>query len=64
VTHNFKRLYFPGGIAIKNLYVYAGDVGSIPGLGRFTWRRKQQPTPQFFLKNPMDRGADGLQSMG
>ena len=25
----------------------AGDPGSIPGLGRFPWRRKWQPTPVF-----------------
>ena len=25
----------------------AGDMGSIPGLGRFPWRRKWQPTPVF-----------------
>ena len=25
----------------------AGDTGSIPGLGRFPWRRKWQPTPVF-----------------
>ena len=25
----------------------AGDLGSIPGLGRFPWRRKWQPTPVF-----------------
>ena len=30
------------------------DVGLIPGLGRFPWRRAQQPTPVFLL---MDRGA-------
>ena len=24
-----------------------GDVGSIPGSGRFLWRRKWQPTPLF-----------------
>ena len=24
-----------------------GDVGSIPGLGRFPWRRARQPTPVF-----------------
>ena len=23
----------------------AGDLGSIPGLGRFPWRRKRKPTP-------------------
>ena len=25
----------------------AGDPGSIPGLGRFPWRREWQPTPVF-----------------
>ena len=25
----------------------AGDVGLIPGLGRFPWRRQWQPTPVF-----------------
>ena len=45
----------------KNLPASAGDTkdaGSIPGLGRFPWRRKWQPTPVFLLwGNPMDRGA-------
>ena len=35
----------------------AGNLGLIPGLGKFPWRRKWQPTPVFFLENPMDRGA-------
>ena len=31
------RLYgdFPVGLVVKNLPAHAGDVGSIPGLGRF-----------------------------
>ena len=35
---------------VKNLPASAGDAGdtgSIPGLGRFPWRRKWQPTPVF-----------------
>ena len=32
---------------VKNLPANAGDVGSIPGLGRSPWRRKWQPTPVF-----------------
>ena len=35
---------------VKNLLDNAGDKGdvnSIPGLGRFPWRRKWQPTPVF-----------------
>ena len=29
------QLGFPGGIAVKNLPANAGDMGLIPGLGRF-----------------------------
>ena len=36
-----------------------GDPGSIPGSGRFPWRRKWQPTQYFRLENPKDRGAWG-----
>ena len=35
---------------VKNLPVNAGDtkdVGLIPGLGRFPWRKKWQPAPVF-----------------
>ena len=41
---------FPGGSVVKNPPANAGstgDAGSIPGLGRFPWRRKRQPTPVF-----------------
>ena len=38
---------FPGGSVVKNPPANAGDAGSIPGLGRFPWRRKWQPTPVF-----------------
>ena len=32
---------FPGGSVVKNLAANAGDLGSIPGLGRSTdWRRE------------------------
>ena len=34
------------------------DAGSIPGSGRFPWRRRAwQPTLVLFLENLMDRGA-------
>ena len=41
---------FPGGLAVKNPPTSvedARDEGSIPGSGRFPWRRKWQPTPLF-----------------
>jgi len=41
----------------------AGDQGSIPGLGKFLWRRKWQPTP-VFLPGQFHRGPGGLQSLG
>jgi len=37
-------------LVVKNLPANSGDirdVGAIPGLGRFPWRRKQQLTPLF-----------------
>ena len=31
---NFLNLGFPGGLVVKNLPANAGDMGSIPGLGK------------------------------
>ena len=36
-----------GGSVSKEPACNAGDLGSIPGLGRSPWRRKWQPTPVF-----------------
>ena len=38
---------FPGGSEVKASACNAGDLGLIPGLGRFPWRRKWHPTPVF-----------------
>ena len=38
---------FPGGSVVKNLPVSAGGPSSIPGSGRFPWRRKWKPTSVF-----------------
>jgi len=35
---------FPGAVGKASIH-NAGDSGSIPGLGRFPWRRKWQPNP-------------------
>ena len=40
---------FSGGSGGKESSCNAGDRGSIPGLGRFPWRRKWLPTPVFLL---------------
>ena len=36
---------FPDGSAGKESACNAGDLGLIPGLGRFPWRRERLPTP-------------------
>ena len=40
---------FPGGSVVKNPSANAGDMHSIPGLGKIPWRRKWQCTPVFLL---------------
>ena len=32
---------------VKNPPANAGDMGSVPGLGKIPWKRKWQPTPVF-----------------
>ena len=38
---------FPGSSVVNNSPTNAGDMGSMPGLERFTWRKKWQHTPVF-----------------
>ena len=46
---------FPGGSVVKNQPAKAGDVGSIPGLGRSLVERNGNPLQYSCLGNPMDR---------
>ena len=48
---------FPGGSVVKNPSANAGDVGSIPGSGRFPGGRHGNPLQYSYLENPMDGGA-------
>ena len=49
---------------VKNLLaINAGDLGSIPGLGRSPGEGNGNPLQYSYLENPMDRGARRLQSM-
>ena len=41
---------------VKNPPANAGDAGSVPDLGRFPGEGNGNPL-QYFLGNPMDRGA-------
>ena len=48
--------HFPGGSVIMNSPASAGDMGSIPGLGRSPGAGNSNPL-QYSWENPMDRGA-------
>ena len=48
---------FPGGPVVKNLPADAGDVGSVPGLGRPPGGGNGNPLQYSCLENSMDRGA-------
>ena len=55
---------FPGGSAVNNLPADAGDVGSIPGSGRFPGEGNGNPLQYSCLENPWIEESGGLQSMG
>ena len=48
---------FPGGSDGKAFVYNAGDLGSIPGSGRFPGEGNSSPLQYSCLENPMDRGA-------
>ena len=58
-------LGFPGGSDCKESACNAGDLGSVPRLGRFPWRRACQPTLVSLLgESPWTEEPGGLQSIG
>ena len=42
------HFHFSGGSAGKESSCNAGDLGSMPGLGRSPWRRERLPSPVFW----------------
>ena len=56
-THTMVAEGFPGGSVVKNPPANAGDVGSIPVLGRSPGDGNDNPFQDSCLGNPMDRGA-------
>ena len=58
-VHIVKPMDFPGGSVVKNPPANAGDgdVGSIPGSGRFPGGGNGNTLQYSCLENPMDRGA-------
>ena len=51
-------------LAQWNLPSSARDTGSVPGQVRSSGKGNENLLQYFFLENPMDRGAGGLQSVG
>ena len=51
-----SRLYFPGGSDSKASAYNAGDLGSIPGLGRSPGEGNGNSLQYSCLENPMDGG--------
>ena len=52
-----QHIDFPGGSDGKASVYNAGDLGSIPGLGRSPGEGNCNPLQYSRLENPMDRGA-------
>ena len=50
------KVGFPGGSDSKESAYNAGDLGSIPGLGKFPGEGNGNPLQYSCLGNPMDRG--------
>ena len=48
---------FPGGSVGKEFACKAGDLGSVPGLGRSSGKGNGIPFQYSCLGNPMDRGT-------
>ena len=49
--------YFPGSLEVKASACNAGDLGSIPGLGRSPGEGNGNQLQYSCLENPMDGGA-------
>ena len=61
LAHVISQLYFnkgfPGGSEVKASAWNAGDLGSIPGLGRCPGEGNGNPLQYSCLENPMEGGA-------
>jgi len=54
---------FPGGSAGEESACNAGDMGSIPGLGRFPGERNGYPLQYSGLENPMNCIVHGVEEL-
>ena len=55
--YGIKKESFPGAVMIKNPHASAGDMGWIPGLGRFPGEDNGNPLQCSCLENPMNSEA-------
>ena len=53
----YRRFCFAGGAEVKASACNVGDLGLIPGLGRFPGEGNGNPLQYSCLENPMDGGA-------
>ena len=58
------KLGFPGGSECKGSVCSAGDLGSIPGSGRFPEKEMATHSSILFWRIPWTEETDSLQSMG
>ena len=58
------KVGFPGASVVKNLPAVAGDVGSIPGLGRSPGEGSDNLLQYPCLRIPWTEKSGGLQSTG
>ena len=63
-TYIHTSLGFPGGSVVKNPPANVGDVGSIPGLGRFPREGNVNTLQYLAWEIPRTEEPGGLQSMG
>ena len=57
--HSFADKFSPGGSDSKESTCNVGDLGSIPGLGRFPGEGKGYPLQYSVLENSMDSIVHG-----
>ena len=56
-VHHDSDMGFPGGSEVEASACSAGDLGSIPGLGRYPGEENGNPLQYSCLEKPMNRGA-------
>ena len=63
-THILADMGFPGSSVVKESSCSAGELGSIPGLGRSLEEGMATHSSILAWRIPMDKKPGGLQSMG